>query len=354
MSNQIKVHIIGESFSFSYNGKRYEIQNLKLADISILQGFPIPANDVIRIRKHDKNNSSVTDYYVFRHYGRQSAGYFCLAGKDYIKFKYDNSGLPGVNVTIFPKRTENICDYALRISEKQTENGPVSSFGIRSVNDPINNGKINCRQLFKFNGKSFELDCDTLQNKILYEFYEQAVSNIIDLMRSSYVVPPIADGRVLPYKIASCAPTLSEAKITKKHKFFKASYVNEFMQQNPSFLEELLADKGGRYSMITLQCHVLGQLNLQRIDCYIFDSSAVHTHAIYYQDGIQFLHFKDYRYHVRYEADPIGQKSTIKVFERSEEILKFEISYSANINNRLEGMPDSAKQRIIAAMPGIK
>ena len=106
--------------------------------------------------------------------------------------------------------------------------------------------------------------------------------------------------------------------------------------------------------MITLECRILGELKLQRIDCYIFEGSGTKTHVITYGDGIQFLHFKDYCYHIRYEAGVINGKSTVKVFEHSREILELETNYSASVNNRLEGLSDEIKEKIIAAMTKLK
>lgn len=349
---KIKFQLGKQPFCFDYKGKQYELSVKTPSEIAILKGFDIPANELIRIRKTDAAKASVTDYYVFRHYGKPKSNYFCLGGEDYIRFKYNDAGYHLIDVTLYPSRTEEVYDYALRVSEKTTTEGTVSSFGIRSVNDTVNHGKINSRQLFRFNGEEFELNLNSPQNEILYEFYEQAVSNVIDMIRSSYVRPPIADQRILPHKISGYSA--KPYNLERKRKYFKENYVNEFILKNPTFLESLLATRENEYSMVTLECRILGELKLRRVDCYIFNGSNTSTHVIAYQDGIQFMHFKDYCYHVRYEAGTINGKSVIKVFEQSKEILKLEVSYNANINNRLEGLGSDIKEGIIAAMTKLK
>ena len=349
---KIKFQLGAQPFCFDYKGKQYELAVKSTSEIAILNGFQIPANELIRIRKKDNTKASVTDYYVFRHYGKPRANYFCLGDDDFIRFKFSNVGYHIVDVTLYPTRTEEIYDYALRVSEKKTPEGMVSSFGIRSVHDTENRGKINCRQLFHFNGEDFELQRNNAQDEILYEFYEQAVSNIIDMTRSCFVRPTIADKRILPHEISAYTAKPFDQKM--KRKFFKGNYVNELILENPTFLEQFLASRQNEYSMVTLECRILGELNLQRIDCYVFNGTNSRTHIVAYQDGIQFMHFKDYCYHIRYEAGTINGKSVIKVFENSQEILKLEISYNANVNNRLEGLNKSTKEKIIAALTKIQ
>ena len=352
---RLKFQLGEEPINFEYDGKLYELKIVNVKDIKILNAFTIPANIAIRIRKTDPlNKENVTDYYVFRRFGKTSSSYFCLGSEDYIRFKYGLYDNNEIIVTLFPRHTDGIMDYALRISTKQSEDSYVSSFGIRSVNDSKNRGKINSRKLFSYDGNEFTLNLDSTQNQILYEFFEQAVSNLVNLMRYTYASAPLCDNRIIPNHITACTAKINDMRIPEQRKFFNSNYVNEFAKHQPTFLNELLEDKQEEYSMITLECRILGEIKLQRIDCYIFDGGEHRIHVINHQPGkIQFLHFQDYRYHVRYEADPLNDKSTIKVFERSREILKIETSYTASINNRLEGLSEATKQKIIAAMPAI-
>lgn len=342
----------GTPLSFEHNDKEYIIRILDANEIEALKDFRMPADEVINVRKTDSKSNTTTDYFIFKAFGRRKSNFFRLGKDELIRFKQEPCSRWDFQVTIFSSRLDDCSDYALFISEK-TENGSkTSSFGIKSTTDPKYDGTISSKDLFKFDNGDFTINNSSIENMVIYEYYEQTVAKMIALSRSTPF--EMQTYSVIPHTIQGCTADAFASSTRSERKYFKGNYVNEFAKEPPKFIEDFLARFNGRYSAITLDCRIIGEFKTQRIDCYIFEKDETCTHQIRHSDGLQFLHFTDYIYHVRYEAGSFEKRSTIKVFKNSTEILKLEVAYQANFNSRLEGLYTDTKEKIIEAMTELK
>lgn len=338
-------------FGFIHNNRGYEILATTHDNVPILAKWHLGTEKIFRIRKTD-DDGTITDFYVFDAYTRKSANYFRLSNGEYIRLKVKTPGGRKTEVTFFAAMPENIADHALFISQKGKDEYRMTKFGIKAINDKKNEGEIESGTLFCFDGENFQIDDSTTENRLKLEFFEQTMANMIDLMISSHPIRSDIGNRVVPYHINACSANAFANRTPGDRKFFKGNYVNEFGMSSPGFVKEMLGATKKKYYALTMESRIIGEKQIRRIDSYIFDAPYEddRTHVIRHQDGIQFMHFTDYLYHIRYEADSMNGEAVIKVFENSTQILLLEVAYYANTDNKLEKLPQKVKAAIAAAM----
>ena len=335
-------------FEFEHNDKEYSISILDAQEIAVLKDFRVPADATIRIRKTDPKTSTVTDYFIFKAFGRRKSNFFRIGNDELLRFKQEPGTRWKFQLTIFSSRKDDCTDYALFISEKTVNGEKTTSFGIKATDDSKLDGTISSKNLFVFENGEFALNNSCVENTVIYEFYEQAVAKITALSRN--LPGEVHSYSIIPFNIQGCTAQAFKGQNRSNNKYFKGNYVNEFAEEPPKFIEEFLSKLEEKYCAITIDCRIIGEFKTQRIDCYIFKGDDSFSHQIRHSDGLQFLHLTDYVYHVRYEAGNFDDGSVIKVFKNSTEILGLETSYQANFNTRLEGLYDNTKERIIEAM----
>lgn len=333
-------------YNFAYNESDYEVSLVSVDNAPIFQGINIPANNFIRIRKEENNGLVLTEYYILRHYGKTEPSYFCLGPGDYIMFQTYRDSYDSAYGILYAKIPKDINDYALRVSQEMSLGGIVTNFGIRSVNDLTNRGKINCRRLFKLKNGEFVLDLKSQKHQIYYEFFKQTIYNFIDLTRYCYAQPKIADERILPCKTERCVVKEDRAKMQPANKYYKANFVNEFTSDNPQFIEEALSAKEDNYTIVTIGSRILGDLEDSQLDCYIFNGSRNRAHKIAYHDSIQFIHLMDYSYHIRFQTNTLGKTPKVIVFKDSREIYETELG-SKNLETEIKELGEDKKKEII-------
>ena len=335
---------MGQTTSFIHNGNTYNIDVLPHDGVPVLKGWNLPAEYIIRIRKKTKYMSleTVTDYFVFHMYGKRGSDYFQIGKDEFLRFKrsYDKEGV--VQLTIFTSKVNEANGYALFIQRQK--------FGIKAINDRKYEGAVDCGELFYFDGENFQLKLDSITNQIYFEYFERNVDAIIEINTNGRGSGDISS-KVLPHKTTGCTANAFEKRSRSEHKFFNSNNVCEFVD-NPSFVESLLKEYDGKYYAMTMESRIIGELKLRRIDSYIFktDEYIDKVHPIRYQEGFQFMHFTDYAYHIRYESEPMSNHATVKVFVNSEIIMQTEIEYEANTINKLEKLPQKAKNEISEAI----
>ncbi|MDO4729865.1 MAG: hypothetical protein Q4A96_01550 [Candidatus Saccharibacteria bacterium] len=336
-------------YSFIYNGSDYEVSLVSVENAPIFQGINIPANYFIRIRKEEDNGLVQTEYYIHRHYGKTEPSYFCLGPGDYIMLQTYRDDYDSAYGILYAKIPKDINDYALRVSQEMSLGGIVTNFGIRSVNDLTNRGKINCRRLFKLKNGEFVLDLKSQKNQIYYEFFKQTIYNFIDLTRYCYAQPKIADERILPCKTERCVIKETRAKMQPSNKYYKANFVNEFTADNPQFIEEALSAKEHDYTIVTIGSRILGDLEDSQLDCYIFKESRNRAYKIAYHDSIQFIHLMGYSYHIRFQANILGRTPKVVVFKESREIYEAELG-DKDLETEIKELGEDKKKEIIATL----